>query len=324
MRLKHLIHIFPGIYLTLSLTAVAQDLRVGVVSESVNKWPMWVAEDKGYFIDQGLNVELILTGEAGVQVDMLAEGDLEIAHQAADHIVRAIERGANLVVVHTITRATNDLLVAPGINSYEDLKGKVFALANPNVSYWLLYKKILQAHGVNPGDYTMLTRQGGPATRMQVLREGRAHVTYMNPPESIEAEADGFNRLTSLMEHYPDFPASSIATRRDWAQQNRKILTAYLRAYIRATEWLLQESNRDEAIDIAVQIGGHDRGALSGGYEAFVKHGLVRFGTLSRDGYRQILELLLEIGLVDEIYEMEKYADPSFQDAALKQLNIFP
>jgi ABC-type nitrate/sulfonate/bicarbonate transport system substrate-binding protein len=221
---------------------------------------------------------------------------------------------------HTITRATNDLLVAPGINSFDDLKGKTFALANPDVSYWLLFKKVLQEHGINPNDYIMLTRQGGPATRMQVLKEKRAHVTYMNPPASIEAESDGFTRLTNLAEHYPEFPASSIATRREWAEQKRETLTAYLRAYIRASEWLLQETNREEALDIAVRIGGHDREVLSGAYEAFVKHGLVRFGTLSRAGYRQISELLQDSGIVDELYEMEKYADPRYQKLAREQL----
>lgn len=87
-------------------------------------------------------------------------------------------------------------------------------------------------------------------------------MTYMNPPASIEAE--GYTRLTSLSEHYPEFPASSIATRRDWAEANEDILVKYLTAYIRATEWLLDEANREEAMDIAVNIGG-DKGIPSMG-----------------------------------------------------------
>jgi len=300
----------------------AVDLRIGVISESVNKWPMWVAQDKGFFKDQGVDVDLIITGEATVQLKRLGSGDLDITHQAADHIIRAVERGENFVVVHTITRATNDLLVGPGIKTYADLKGKTFALADLNVSYWLLFNKVLQKHGVYPGDYTIMANTGGPLKRMQVLKENRAQVTYMNPPASIEAEAEGYTRLTSLSEHYPGFPASSIATRREWAEQNRDILISYLKAYIHASEWLLDENNRDEAIDIAVRIGGHDRSILPGGYDAFVKHGLVRYGTLSPEGYRQILELLKENGIVDEINRMNKYVDPSYQQSALNQLRL--
>jgi NitT/TauT family transport system substrate-binding protein len=319
--------IFIIILFLLYGTAHAVDLRVGVVSESVNKWPMWVAEDKGYFSEQGINVELVLTGEATVQVNMLRSGELDLGHQAADHVVRAIEKGDNFVVVHTITRATNDLLVGSGINSYSDLKGKTFALANLNVSYWLMYDKVLRANGVNPGDYQVIANSGGPAMRMEVLREGRADVTYMNPPASIEAEAEGYTRLTSLSEHYPEFPASSIATRRDWAQNHEDILVKYLMAYIRATEWLLDESNRDEALDIAVNIGGHERSTLPGGYEAFVRHGIVRYGTLSPEGYRQISGLLLDKGVIKEISPMEKYAEPKYQIKAkdwLLSSRLFP
>lgn len=319
INLRKLIYTF---LIVLSSATNAVDLRVGVVSESVNKWPMWVAEDKGYFTDQSINVELILTGDATVQLEKLRNAELDLGHQAADHIVRAIEIGDNFVVVHTITRATNDLLVGPGIKSYNDLKGKTFALANLNVSYWLMFDKVLRANGVNPGDYNVIANSGGPAMRMQVLREGKADVTYMNPPASIEAEAEGYTRLTSLSEHYPQFPASSIATRRDWTEMNRDILVKYLMAYIRATEWLLDESNRDEAMNIAVNIGGHERNILDGAYEAFVKHGLMRFGTLSPDGYNQISQLLLEKGIVNEISPMGKYADPQFQQSALQALGL--
>ncbi len=251
---------------------------------------------------------------------MLRNKELEFGHQAADHIVRAIERGDNFVLVHTITRATNDLLVGPGIKSYRDLRGKTFALANLNVSYWLMFDKVLRANGVNPGDYQVIANSGGPAMRMQVLREGRADVTYMNPPASIEAEAEGYTRLTSLSEHYPEFPASSIATRRDWAEANEDILVKYLTAYIRATEWLLDEANREEAMDIAVNIGGHKRDTLNGGYEAFVKHGIVRYGTLSPDGYRQISQLLLKKGIIKKISAMDKYADPKYQNKAKENM----
>jgi NitT/TauT family transport system substrate-binding protein len=303
-------------------TVPAQTLRVGVISQSVNKWPMWVAEDKGFFKDQGLDVEVILTGEASPQIARLKNSDLDITHQAADHIIRAVERGENFVLIHTITRATTDLLVGPGIKNYADLKGKTFALSNLNVAYWLLFNKVLQKQGVYPGDYTILDNTGGPQARMQVLRENRAQVTYMNPPSSIEAEAEGYTRLTSIADHYPGFPASSIATRPDWAEQNRDTLVAYLRAYILATEWLRDPENYDEAINIAVKIGGHNREILPSGYDTFVNHGMVRFGTLSPDGYNQISELLMETGIISEISKMEKYADPSFQQQALQDLKL--
>ncbi len=298
-------------------SAQAQTVRVGAISNSINNWPMWVANANGFFKDEGLDVQLTVTGESEHQLDMVDAKELDVFHQAADHFVREIEDGKNYVVIHTITRAANDLLVRPEFKTWEDLRGKTIALDNLQTGYWLMYKKVLQKNGLQPGDYTLAADSGGPANRIKAVRENRAQFTYMNAPESVQAELDGFPILTNLSEHFPEFPASSIGARRDWAEANRATVVAYLRAYIRATEWLLDPTNRDEAISIAAGIG-HEKASLPGSLDTFVKNGMVRHGTLSQEGFRQVGELLIEGGVIKSAGPMEKYADPSYQQAAMQ------
>jgi len=299
-------------------TAPAQQVRVGTISSSINNWPLWVASAKGMFADEGLDVRVTVTGESEHQLDLVDDEQLEIFHQAADHFVREIEHGKNYVVLHTITRAANALVVRPEYKSYEDLRGKTIALDNLQTGYWLLYKKVLQEKGLQPGDYRLSPDSGGSTKRMVKVREDRAQFTYMNAPASIKAELDGFRIFTNLSKHYPEFPASSIGSRRNWAESNRDTVIAYLRAYIKASEWLLNPSNRNEAIEIAAGIG-HDRATLPGSYDTFIEDGLVRYGTLSRAGFIQVGELLVEGGVIDSFGDMEKYADSSYQQAALEQ-----
>jgi len=301
-----------------SLALAADPVRVGTISSSINNWPLWVAEAKGMFADEGLDVQVTVTGESERQLEMVDDEQLDIFHQAADHFVREIEHGKNYVVLHTITRAANALVVRPEYKSYEDLRGKIVALDNLQTGYWLLYKKVLQDKGLQPGDYHLSPDSGGPAKRIIKVRENRAQFTYMNAPASIKAELDGFPILTHLSEHYPDFPASSIGARRSWAELNRDTIIAYLLAYISASEWLLDPANRDEAIEIAAAIG-HDRETLPGSYDTFLKNGLIRYGTLSRAGFTQVGELLVEGGVINSFGEMEKYADPSYQQLAREQ-----
>ena len=270
------------------------------------------------FADEGLDVQVTVTGESEHQLDLVDDEQLEIFHQAADHFVREIEHGKNYVVLHTITRAANALVVRPEYKTYEDLRGKTIALDNLQTGYWLLYKKVLQDQGLQPGDYHLSPDSGGSTKRMVKVREDRAQFTYMNAPASIKAELDGFRIFTNLSKHYPEFPASSIGSRRNWAESNRDTVIAYLRAYINASEWLLNPSNRDEAIEIAAGIG-HDPATLPGSYDTFIEDGLVRYGTLSRAGFIQVGELLVEGGVIDSFGDMEKYADSSYQQAALEQ-----
>jgi ABC-type nitrate/sulfonate/bicarbonate transport system substrate-binding protein len=224
-------------------------------------------------------------------------------------------------VIHTITRAANDLVVRPEYKTYEDLRGKTIALDNLQTGYWLLYKRVLQKYGLNPGDYVLSPESGGPANRMKKVMDDEAQFTYMNAPASIKAELDGFSILTNLSEHYPEFPASSIGGRHPWVEANRDAVIAYLRGYIRATEWLFNPANRTEAIDIGAKIG-HDPETLPGSYDNFVKNGMVKYGTLSREGFRQVGELLVEGKVIKSFGNMEKYADLSYQQQALKELRL--
>jgi len=298
---------------------MAQEVRVGTISSSINNWPLWVADAKRMFEDEGLDVRVTVTGESEHQLDMVDDKQLDIFHQAADHFVREIEHGKDYVVIHTITRAANDLLVRPEYKTFADLRGKTIALDNLQTGYWLLYKRVLQKYGLEPGDYQLSPNSGGPANRIRKVREDEAQFTYMNAPASIKASLDGFPILTNLAEHFPEFPASSIGARRDWAEANPDTVIAYLRGYIRASEWLLDPANRAEAIEIATGIG-HERATLPGSYDTFVTNGLVRYGTLSKEGFTQVGELLVEGGVINSFGEMEKYADPGYQQAAREQL----
>ncbi|NNE39233.1 MAG: ABC transporter substrate-binding protein [Gammaproteobacteria bacterium] len=293
-------------------------MRVSVISNSIGNSPLWVADKKGFFNEQGLDVDISINQDSNYQLEMLANGGFEFTHQAVDHFMREIERGSDFAIIYTINRPTFDLISRPDLRSFADLKGKIVALDNVETGYWLLYRKVLQKYGVYPGDYTLLPNLGGSRNRLKAVRENRAQFTHMNAPASIQAEQDGFNILTNLSEHYPDFPASSIGTRRDWAKDNRDIVIAYLRAYIQASEWVLDPVNREELIEIGVDIG-HDKNTLPGSIERFINKGLVRYGTMTGKGINQVGELLIESNVIDSFGSSEKYIDTSYQLEAKRQ-----
>lgn len=302
---------------------LAETLRVGVISESANNWPLLVAEEKGYFSQEGLQVEVIVTGDSGRQLDGLVQGTYDITHQAADHFIRAVEQGNEVFVFMTISRPIFDFVVNRAIRSIGDLKGKTIALDRPTTGYWLLFRKVFAENGLPPQDYQLLPHLGGAENRFLAVKEGRAQGTFLNPPLSLEAVSGGLRRLMNLSEHFPDFPGSSGGARRDWAKQHEQSLVAYLRAYIRAVEWLLDTAHREEALAIFAKRVKIDPQALPGSYDTFVGSGLVHSVALSRDGFQQVLDLMAESGqLTPPVSPMAKYADPSYQQKALEGLKI--
>ena len=62
-------------------------VKVAVISQSANNWPLFVAEEKGFFQREGLQVEVVVSGDSGRQIDGLINGTYDITHQASDHFM---------------------------------------------------------------------------------------------------------------------------------------------------------------------------------------------------------------------------------------------
>jgi ABC-type nitrate/sulfonate/bicarbonate transport system substrate-binding protein len=297
--------------------SLAETIRVGVISDSATSWPLRVAQEKGFFREEGADVEILVEVDSGKLLAGVAEGKYDISHQASDHFIRGVQEGKGVVIFMTISRPIFDFVVNPEVRSIADLKGKTIALDRPTTGYWVLFRKVFAKNGVSPDDYKLLPNLGGAEKRYLAVKEGRAQGTFLNPPLSLNAIAQGFPRLVGLKEHYPDLPGSSGGTRRDWAKQHEASLLAYLRGWKRAVEWLSDPKNREEAIAIYSKRVKADPEQLAGTYESFVRDGLVRT-PLNMTGMQQMLDLLVESGqLTADAAKPELYADPSYQQKAM-------
>src|SRR6186997_1277252 len=186
--------------------SLAETIRVGVISDSATSWPLRVAQEKGFFRQEGADVEILIEVDSGKLLSGLAEGKYDITHQASDHFIRGVQDGKPVVIFMTISRPIFDFVVSPDIRSIGDLKGKTIALDRPTTGYWVLFRKIFAEKGVAPEEYKLLPNLGGAEKRFLAVKEGRAQGTFLNPPLSLTAIAQGFPRLTGLAEYYPDLP----------------------------------------------------------------------------------------------------------------------
>ena len=94
--------------------------------------PVFVAQDKGFFEDAGVRVNLTTTPSSGYQAENLVEGKFHIAGTAFDNIVAyqegqgavALKRQPDLFALMGATQIELAFVVAPDIAAYADLKGK--------------------------------------------------------------------------------------------------------------------------------------------------------------------------------------------------------
>jgi ABC-type nitrate/sulfonate/bicarbonate transport system substrate-binding protein len=249
------------------LTPMAQRdlplLTVNVFPGGFN-WGVYVGQDKGFFAEAGILVEVQGTPNSVTQMTDFSEGKFDIAMTAVDNIVAYVEgqgeagigpQGDFMAVMGSDSGFLS-LVASPSIAKIEDLAGKTLSVDAMTTGYAFVLYEMMRRHGLHKdrldkdtGDYEIV-RAGGMVQRWNALREGRHAATLLSAPYNIIATNDGFTELFKATEIIGAYQGNVAAARRPWARQNRSKVAGYIRGYRDSIAWLDQRSNRNEAIEI--------------------------------------------------------------------------
>ena len=209
VRLTHFVLIFLPLIVA-TLPADAEELRVNVFPVSQNL-TVFVAQEKGFYAKQDLQVEIQFTPNSQAQRDGIAKGAFEIAHAGVDNAVALVDAGqADVVIVGGGGNAMNELIVRPEIHGYEDLRGKAMVVDAPNTAYALLLYKMLSVKGVQKGDYSVLPAGGCPTRLAAMKADAKNAAAMLNPPCSILALNDGFRSFGPAVDVVGPYQADGI------------------------------------------------------------------------------------------------------------------
>ena len=295
----------------------AQTVKLAVISEGLNTWPLYVAKEKKLFEKEGINVEVTLTGSSVMQLEQLTAGGFDIGFQQSDHVVRGVEQGSDLFIFMAQSHAPDlSVVVAPDIKTFADLKGREIAVDGARTGYAPLLRKLLLNNGLKDGDFTF-REFGGSRERFDALKRGAAFASLLNPPFDRNLFAAGFGSLGSINDYFPAYPGAIAATRRSWAQRHESQLIAFIRAFNAGYAWLQNPDHKAEAIRMLPARLGIQPEAAARAFERFARRPRPE---ISLEGLRQVIDVVWEAeGYKPPRSVPEKYLDLSYFKKASQQ-----
>ena len=223
------------------------------VSIAGNYLPFYVADKKGFFQSQGFDFELLVVDSPAKLVQAVVSQSAQISWSAPDAAILAVEQGAPLVMTAAMqNQIPYSLIVQPDVRTFPDVKGKTFAVSSFNSGPAVLQRKILQANGIAPDEYDLVS-VGGTAERFAAVRTGAAVGGMLLQPEDLRLMAEGFNRLALTTDYVPRYQWLTMVTHRDWVRQHEEQVVRSIRAMRDAIRWTYEPQNRDEVIAIMVE-----------------------------------------------------------------------
>ncbi len=285
-------------------------LRLGLISEGTNTWPLYVAQALGLFTSAGLEVEVTVVGSSVKQQEDLIRGAYDVGFQQADHVVRAVEQGADLFIFAPHGHAPDLTLVgAPGMKSMAELRGRTIAVDGARTGYALLLRRLLIENGLDEAD-VVLSEIGGSQERFDIMKSGAAAASMLNPPFDANLIAAGYVSLARMADAFPTYPGSVMAARRSWASGHQAELAAFVRALDEAYAWLQNAENAGRALDMLPERLAIAPKAAASALDKLAKRPRPH---ISEEGVQQVIDTVWEV----EGYTQPKGAPSKYMDLAV-------
>ena len=243
------------LYATLIASALAVSVRAADLKPyriGYNSWigyiSLFVAEEKGYFTDEGLAVTKTSFSSPGDGLKPLLAGDLDAHFTTVDSTIIALDKapGQLRVVYLTDTSAGADAVVAiKDIATVKDLKGHTVAATLGECNF-LLLTKALEAAGLTESDVKIINMSADDAGAAFAAGKIDVAVTWEPWITQVSAEQKGHVIFSSKM--VPNLILDCVTISSATADKKAAETKAFLRALNKANEFVIAHPNEAAAL----------------------------------------------------------------------------
>jgi ABC-type nitrate/sulfonate/bicarbonate transport system substrate-binding protein len=225
---------FPLFLVWISLAFGAErPLRIVYPGVSIGAMVPALAIDKGFFQQQGLQIEFIVM-PAATGISALVTPEVDYSTAASSAIGAAVRGLPVKILMFYVQRPYHAIVAQKGIKSVNDLRGKTIATSGPGGAAYEVPRVIIEHYGMKPDkDVRLMFVGGGNITeRLAQLEAGRFDATVLSPPLLYYAEQKGFPILataTDLMEYPQQGIALATAKLKSNPDQARQVIRVFLR-----------------------------------------------------------------------------------------------
>lgn len=292
--------------------------------------PTFAAIEQGHFAAQGLSVSVEMTPSSVYQAQEMAKGNFDIAFTAFDNVVAYSEgQGAagpdvdpDYVAVMGATQLEVSLIVAPGIRTFADLKGRTIALDARDTGFAFVLSEMLERAGLSKSD-TNYVPVGATPQRWESVRDGTHAGTLTIEPFTTIAEDAGFPVLQSSTEIFDSYQGGIVATQRNFAAANAEALRGFLRGYLAGLAWVRDPANAQAAATLLLaKLPAIKPQAVTAVMRSLLdpRSGLTPDAAILRDGMARVLDLRSRHGSAGKtLTDIDRYIDLGHYDAVMAE-----
>ena len=254
--------------LTLETNALGADaIKFALPGNSMGYLPLFVAVHRGFFKDEGLDIELPRLIPAMAQNALLA-GEVQY-HGLADSGLRLAARGLPLkAIFYGADKPMYYLVAQKEIRSVAELRGKRIGVSQFGGTSDLAARLALKHYGVEPEKDALLIQIGAEGTRMAALRAGSVSAIIVPVPAVAVLKREGYNEV-SFVGDVVEFASNGYSTTDQRIKEHPQEVKKVVRALYRGLRYA--KENPEGTIGVIQKEWKVDDEIAKGSYQAIIK-----------------------------------------------------
>jgi sulfonate transport system substrate-binding protein len=297
-----------------------KNLRMVFVSLAWNSGiPFRVALARGFFKQQGLQIEPILIRGGPAAIAALVSGEVDFAGiGGAQAVFRSRARGLDISIIGCTSSTTNYILLGnKQTRTVEDLKGKAIGVTGAGTYSEFAVKAFLKKSNINPDKDVVLRAIGGTVLRAAAIEKGIIAAAPFSPEDGVRLIKAGYSVISNLSESL-GIPQNILVSRNEVLEKYPETSKRVLKAFIQGIN--LAKFNKKEAIKAGYESGLQgDPDIVSAAWDLYAP-GLTADLSIATSGLQQMLDEDIRSGIVEKTFTLDRVINDRILKIAQQEL----
>src|SRR5712691_6741380 len=234
-------------------------MTIPVIAHSMT--PVFLAQNKGFFTEEKLEVDITSTGGGGPDVRALIAGAVEFSVTTGDNVILAQQEGKKLLMVMSglhrlfinwamhkdVAKSKGVTESMPLADKIKALKGLTVGVTNPGALTAHLAAFVIRKAGYNPQQDVNIVPIGSGPTWLAALENRKVDVALTAPPVPDTAISRGYailliNNAKGEDPSIPEFLMENLIARPETVAKDGDTIRRMVRALTRANRWALEST----------------------------------------------------------------------------------
>lgn len=298
-------------------------VRLNEVAHSIFYAPMYVSMEKGYFEEEGLNIELTTGFGADKTMTALLSGEADIGFMGPESTIYTYQEGNTDYAVNfaqLTQRAGNFLVSREKIDNFdwEMIRGKDVIGGRKGGMPQMILEYVLKLKGMDPAKDVNLVQNIDFANTSGAFSGGTGDFTVEFEPQASLLEEQGAGYVVASLGVESGYvPYTCFSAKKSYIEENPEIIQSFTNAIQKGMDFCASHDSEEIAEVIKPQFPDTDLELLTKIVERYAAQDSFKENAVfEEDSFLLLQNILEEAGELEERVPFDELVDNSFAENA--------